>query len=509
MNINNKHKNALLINILLILIILTLIVLLIPIFKLAPIDRATGDDFGYSYRVRTAYMSGASLIEIIKASVATNKQFYYGWQGTWFDIFLFSIQPECFSTKAYVIVPFLSIFAWLGSTLFLFKQIFFKYYKLTRSQYLLISLLFWITSMEFIPGTKSSIFWYNGCSHYIYPFSICQIAIGLLIIYLSDTNKRYLTTLIGFSILMTLIGGGNYQVALLALIATIFLSIYSIIVKKNDAKKKTLLLTIPVILECVGLYFSITAPGNRVRGGEDLSFSLSLFITTIFKSFQQAFIDGIRFMSDNPIQVYVMLLILVLLIIFFSFNDSSSRIKMPILTTLLLICTYVAMETPLIYVQVNDASQGSNNTNYQIFYLVMLGIITIWTSKIVHIGKDKVIFKLSKPMLITTAVLGLFVISVFRSSIRTSTSYECYDYISTGQAADFKTQMLQLDELLSTDEPNPVVPFINDQQGPLMHMPITADSTAWTNSVTAKYYGKETITAIDRNEWNEKYGNSR
>ena len=77
----------------------------------------------------------------------------------------------------------------------------------------------------------------------------------------------------------------------------------------------------------------------------------------------------------------------------------------------------------------------------------------------------------------------------------------------SGQAADYRKQMdLQTDLLLDETVSEVVVPFINDEQGPLMHMPVTGDPQAWTNTVTRKFYGKESLVAIPREEWMELYG---
>ena len=35
-----------------------------------------------------------------------------------------------------------------------------------------------------------------------------------------------------------------------------------------------------------------------------------------------------------------------------------------------------------------------------------------------------------------------------------------------------------------------IVPFINDVQGPLMHMPVTDDPNVFTNYATREFYGK-------------------
>ena len=51
-----------------------------------------------------------------------------------------------------------------------------------------------------------------------------------------------------------------------------------------------------------------------------------------------------------------------------------------------------------------------------------------------------------------------------------------------------------------------MIPGINDLLGPLMHMPATADKEAWSNRVTAEFYGKRSVVAIERPAWMERYG---
>ena len=39
-----------------------------------------------------------------------------------------------------------------------------------------------------------------------------------------------------------------------------------------------------------------------------------------------------------------------------------------------------------------------------------------------------------------------------------------------------------------------------------MHMPVTENPEAWTNTVTREFYGKKSVKAIPRVEWMELYG---
>lgn len=82
----------------------------------------------------------------------------------------------------------------------------------------------------------------------------------------------------------------------------------------------------------------------------------------------------------------------------------------------------------------------------------------------------------------------------------------CVEYISSGEAADYKEQMEQLTRLMTDPSAEDIiVPFINDVQGPLMHMPVTENPEAWTNTVICEYYGKNSVVAISRPEWEKKY----
>ena len=51
-----------------------------------------------------------------------------------------------------------------------------------------------------------------------------------------------------------------------------------------------------------------------------------------------------------------------------------------------------------------------------------------------------------------------------------------------------------------------VLPEMNNEQGPFMHMALMPDPNAYTNQATARFYGKESVTAIPREEYYELYG---
>lgn len=469
------------------------ILTLIPICYLSFVNRASGDDYGYGTYTRAAWVTTHSLIEVAKAIWKTIKQYYYGWQGTWFSIALFTLQPEVFSDKAYVITVFLILFLWIGSTFLLFKEVLLERRKLDKWSYRLITVLFMIVSMQFIPSTKSAIFWFNGCAHYMIPFTMCQ----LLIFWLLRFELEYkLSYLVGITVLMSLLGGSNYQAALFAVIVAIYVGVVSYWEKRN---KKIFLLFIPILLEVVGLIISMKAPGNKVRGGEEFGLSLAKAVETIGLSF----VEGIRtigtYLQERPL-VFVGLLLLFLCLLKAMENRSEEmEMKFPVIRILALFCLYSAMQAPAIYAGV-EVSRGVLNTNFQVFLLTIAGSLLVLSECIMVKRKGSV-------KLVPYLAICFVLLILFRSNIKDSTLFVCTEYIVSGQAADYKEQMDLQTELLTDETVKDVVlPFINDVQGPLMHMPVTDNQEAWTNKVTRDFYGKESVVAMPRPEWEEKYG---
>lgn len=468
---------------------------LLPICYLSFVNRATGDDYGYGVYTRAAWVSTHSLVEVVKASWRTIKQYYIGWQGTWFDIFLFSIQPEVFSDKAYFIVVFLMLFLWCGSTILLFMEIFVKKLKVEKWSFRLITILFLLVNIQYIPSTKSAIFWFNGCAHYMIPFVMCQFLAVLLLKFGQEYKLRYWIVI---CIIMTLLGGANYQAALFAIIIAFYSGIAEYIASKN---KKIFLLSIPIILELIGLIISIKAPGNKVRGGEEFGFSVLQIFQTILESFVVGVKDIIGYFQSKPI------VFIGLMAIFFVFLENArkrehdEKIHWQLLLVLALFCLYSAMQAPAIYAKV-EVSGGVFNTNYQCFLLMAMGILYVLAEMIGRYIKKDTEESIHKNVVIPGFVICCFLILLCRSNIKDSTTWVCMDYIISGQAADYKEQMdiqtnLMLDETVS----EVIVPGINDFQGPLMHMPVTPDKEAWSNTVTSQFYGKKSVVAIERPLW--------
>lgn len=77
--------------------------------------------------------------------------------------------------------------------------------------------------------------------------------------------------------------------------------------------------------------------------------------------------------------------------------------------------------------------------------------------------------------------------------------YKSYIYLSSGQADDYKAQMeYNKSILLNPDIKECYLCPVNNEQGPLMHMPVVEDIINFTNSVNSSFYQKDWVV-VDTN----------
>lgn len=506
------------------LLLLVFIFSLLPILALSTANHATGDDLGYGLYTHEAWRDTHSLWEVIKASGRTIRQYYYGWQGTWLSIFFFSLQPEVFSPKAYVIVPFLMLGLWLGTTWILSRYLLVKKAGFSKACFGSVYLLFAMAGIQFVPSTKSAIFWYNGTAHYIIPYAIALMGIYFYLRFMDGEKKT--GSYIGLALCMAMLGGVNYQAALMAPVIMVLLALCQW--KNKEKRKRALYCIFPLLLEMAGLVVSMTAPGNKVRGGEEFGFSVSAAVGTVLSCFVRGAVQAAEYIKEHPLLLLLFAAAAAVLWYFTEKEEKKGKYPLPGLFAVLSYCVYCAVFAPEIYAGV-EVSGGVYNMNYYMFlFMVFSDIIYItgaaqkqaqmrWKNKkalngnpvsaAVRAEEAEIREKRETVFFFASAVLAVLFLFLFKGDIKTTATYQSVEYIKSGQAADYKAQMeYQLSVLLDDSVKDVVLPALNDKQGPLMHMPITDKPDGWTNINTMMFYNKDSVVSVPKEVWDEIQG---
>lgn len=489
-----------------VIIILIFIVSMLPIWYLAGYARPSGDDYGYSVLTHVAWLETHSLIEVLKAAINTVEKYYTSWNGNWFTVFLFSLMPEVFVPYSFWVVPYIVTAAVIFATLVFMYELCVNLMKFQRADCLIFTFLLLLASYQYIPSTAIGMYWYVGAIHYMLSYAVGLLGIAFIFKFMRTGKHGWLvsTTICAF-----VIGGSSYFTGLLLFMVLVFVGIIGIKIKE---KKRSLLLILPFIVWAVGFIIQCKAPGNFVRGGESFGFSPSLVLFTIFESLKRGAVS-----IGSYFQEKTLIFIIMSVVALFGWEAMGKMNKksqfsypFPLLFVIVMYGIYSAMFAPVVYSEVFDSieiSLGPATVRYFTFIITSFFSILYcegWIfQKIKYGNKSKQLdyFMEKKYRLcIMYPLLALCMLMIIfnRGWLKESVDYRVYEYVNSGQADDFKSQIASQMEILLDDSIKEayLVP-INPEQGPLMHMPVTPDENSFTNQVVRDFYRKDKVVMIE------------
>lgn len=465
---------------------------LIPVLYLTGYVHASGDDYHYGAAAHRAFRQTHSFFRTLGASWENTIGFWHSWQGTWFTIFLMGLQPEVFSPNAYWIVPLLMLAITIASTSVLTHYLLVRKIGFTVYSWLTVNMALLFAMLQFIPRTKSAIFWWNGAVHYIVPYALAVMAVYCFMNYIDTYKLRHW---LGALFCMFGLGGSSYLSALMAPVILVYL-----LAVRGRKNKRAFLLLIPLGAETVGLAVSMLSPGNTIRGGEGFGFGFGRILKTIGLSFWQAILTVGEYIVEKPFVFLILFFMAV--VVWEAFRISGSRIgfRYPAVFVLLMFCAWSAMFAPGIYAAV-EVSGGVPNTIFQFFLLTVTADIVYCLGWLANKRRNRIFYlKTFRGMSWSgIALCAVLLLIFYRGTLRQTTFYNCASYIMSGRADDYKEQMDERMTILLDDSRKVIeLPEMNPDQGPLMHMEIMENPDAWTNTVMCEFYDKKKVVQVKR-----------
>lgn len=467
---------------------------MIPIWYLAFYARPSGDDFGYSASSHMAWVNTHSVFEVLKAGLETTKSMLMTWNGDWFTVFMFTLMPEVFVPYSFWIVPLFMTAIVILSTYYFAHEILVNRLGMKRYESLMAASIILIATYQFIPSTAIGMYWYVGAMHYMMPHAVALMLLG----FLSKFERRGKYRYIVYSVIgMIMIGGSSYFSALMLFM--VYGMAFVICFRKN---KKILWMLLPFISGCIALFIQIIMPGNAVRserGGSEFGFSLLKAVGTVMQSLTQAFIRIGEYIVSKT---FIFVLLFVLAVVMGECLGRAKHLfkaKYPVIFVLFMYCTYAAMFAPEVYAAV-EVSLGPATMQYATFLLAAAASIIYTEIWMINKKREKnALYEVEavsyrrRILFPVIVVCGIFLV-LNRGMIKNSVFARSCEYVLSGQAADFKNQIdSQMEILLDDSVKEAYLCPINDNQGPLMHMPVTENPEAFTNRVVARFYGKDKV----------------
>lgn len=495
---------------------------LLPIIYVGLFNYATGDDYWYSINTHAGFVE-EGIWGALKGSFLTVAEFYEGWQGTWFTIFLFSLSPNNFAQNGYVIVVFLTLSLLIGSVVCLANHYLVKLLKLTRGAVAVIVCMVLYLAFQYMPRGTSGIYWFNGIMHYLVPFFVGAVAIVYTQKFVDRKRKRdYFVLFLCF----TLLGGGSYLVPVSASLAACLILVSKLEIKEGSLKQKKLVLAYDwrnlwvlaaLAAEAAGLFISFMSPGNSVRGGEEFGFSLKWALDCVFQAIDRGIYLGEDYFLKNPVNTIVYLMLAVILWQqMWRVDKERFRFKNPLLFVIYTNGIYWASYMPEIYAR-SDVSGGVPNTYFHIFLLVTLANMVYvhgwiqrklwerWKKTAQEQGVDTMDYVQNKllyperfrycccfPLLLAGILVWLAADSF--SEVKTVNAY-CREAVESGQLKEYaKVRSKQHHILMDEGIQEAVVPEM-EAPYPLLNMTLSEEEGNSRNQDRAVYYQKKSVKA--------------
>ena len=504
------------------LAVLLFAVSLFPVVYVGLHNYASGDDYWFGLHTYRAWVETGSLWAALKGSCQMVAQIYQEWQGTWFTIFLFTLSPNNFHEKGYVLTVFIALGLLVGSFAYLADYYLVKKLQFARGVAVAVTCMILYLLIQYMPRTTSGLFWFNGIMHYTVPLFLGVLAVVHAHKFVEQ--KRVRDFMIAF-ISFTLLGGGSYLIPICASLAVVLMLLYQIEEVHLSAKnvklkydKKNLWLLLALIIETIGLLISFLSPGNSVRGGEEFGFSLKWALECIYYSIDRGIYLGIDYFTENPVTSVIFAIIVVLFWEQLWKTDYEKyRFRYPLLFVIYTNGIYWASYAPEIYSRA-DVSGGCQNTYMQVFFIVTLANILYvhgwlqrkikesWGKQAEKINQstkfleEKSVlgkYKCKRYIVVPTVIVMGIVFSVLTLNKGfTTTNEHCMEYISSGKMKRYVEIRKEQHRILSDEKiKDAVVPEMKVDY-PILNMPLSENVEVSGNIDRALYYNKNSVKAV-------------
>lgn len=278
-----------------------LIISIIPMLWISQYLHPFADDYVFGAEVYKIWNETHSFSACIQTAWSVAMTMYHTWQGTYSACFLMALQPGVFGH--YWLGTFILISCLMTSTYTLLYMVMRKLLRSSKLEYLFVSTLFVLMTIQFTWSYYDAFYWYNGAMYYTLFYSISLFLASLLIGYQLNCSKLRKALIGATSIVLSIIIAGGNFVSGLGMGAILFAAI--LIMKKEQKRWPCLYMAILTIYS-IAFLFSVLAPGNAFRQVtiESKPNAIIAFFIAIGKSFD--------FLSEsiNIIQILMLMLLM-------------------------------------------------------------------------------------------------------------------------------------------------------------------------------------------------------
>ncbi len=469
---------------------IALLVSLIPPLALSFYNHASYDDLGYSIRTHDRWRDTGSFWRTVAAAAENTASIRYTWQGTFFSCFLAALQPALFGEGLYWITTWVLMGTFLLALGALTRQLVRRVMGAGRAEWLILFSLSALVMMQLTPSISEAWFWWNGGMVYLMVWCCLALRTALWL-RLEESRRGSPLCLLAMALLSAAVGGGNFVTPLFGCALDVLLLFFSFRQKEKSRLGK---LTCFVLMLAAFVY-SMTAPGNAVRG-QTLSGGMSAV-----KAILESFYFGMALMSQYFSPALAALWLAAALLLKDKLAECPCSFRYPLLAAAVFVCLYCCQLTPTLYTgnYLGDGrAQVLQYYNYVLLSTLLVLYLTGWVLKKKESAPCRRTVSRAGAAL-TAVLLALGVMSFQRpdesiAGWKNTLTGSTVCSLLSGQAAAFEEQMTRRDAEMNDPSRKTVqLEPAEDIPEAFMGEVLDTDMKNYVLSLYAEYYQKDSV----------------
>lgn len=481
---------------LLVLVIGILAAVLLPLFVIGHYNFQSVDDFWFGRVPAQVWEETGSVLKVLAAQIAYTRDFYYEWQGTYFDVWLTTSLTGILGKNAYFAGTYLSLGGMVAAELAALMVILVKGLGADKVRAAIVAISYICIQVLLTPVPVEAYFWFCGAMRYTFIHGVAWILVMLLLLLcLNDRASKAKTVSleIGILLLTFAVGGSNYVTGITILLFYFFYVLW-MFYKKHFAKVLALINSLVFI---VAFLINALAPGNQVRQEESSVASLSV-IETIYRSLKEA----AKYILVNATLPCVILAVLLIPLLLHIVKKRNYKYPLPLLVSIISCGVFGAQFAPTLYAQQITGPGRVLNLYRFNYYLLLLGNELYWIGWLWRRFREKygeessLIKEKAASWLLPGWCLGILMMGLSLNlwGGSTVTTVSAVEALKSGDAKQYYLENQERLMLLEDDsleevylEPFSVEPY-------LLHFGDIVENTEdWVNIKVSEYFGKKKV----------------
>lgn len=462
-----------------------------PLWQLSAYNHSNADDYWMSVDSHFTWVNTHNIFSMIGQAFNDAIWLRNNWDGCFLSMFLSAFVPVTFHESYYKYTFYIFAITIIIGTVFFMYELCCRLFKMRVCDYILITILALIIIFGFSPSVKEAMYWWCGGINYTFFFGVLLIAQGFLIEYFVS-GKLIFSFFAG--VLAFCVGLGNLLSALVSPVI-MFLELVVLIIIKNKDKAKICAATF--LMGLCGLLTNVLAPGNLIRGGEDL-FSSSPVI-----AIWNTIVSSTLLIGEYYKRPMILLLVAMFIVILtgkftkqkvIASSDIYKFFKWPYLVVILILSylVYCSAFTPVVYA--GNAFYGRCKEISYLFLIFLLVFDMIYLGVFIKlnlrstISINKYISVISEIILIVVMFFNIVLSNVWGGYFDAAYAKIA---LETGAAANFHNIMSErFSKYYDPDVSEVEVTTIDWYPGIFYHDDDCLDDIAY-------YFGKESVKLVE------------